>query len=203
LDAAKKTLFEVREKRPRPHLDDKIITSWNGLMISAFARGYQVLQDAKYLQAATNAAEFIHKNLYKDGVLIRNYRHGPSNILGFADDYSFLISGLLGKWHHNSTFCSLISSLDLYEASGDMKWLQWAVQLQEKQNELFWDSTNGGYFAAREGDQNLLLRLKGNHNALDCCFIIFFSLYLLTLFSSQRTMMAQNLAITQFLPSIY
>eukprot|EP01114_Cavostelium_apophysatum_P015917 TRINITY_DN4437_c0_g1_i1.p1 TRINITY_DN4437_c0_g1~~TRINITY_DN4437_c0_g1_i1.p1 ORF type:complete len:787 (-),score=198.63 TRINITY_DN4437_c0_g1_i1:34-2394(-) len=152
LAAARKKLYEVREKRPRPHLDDKIITSWNGLMISAFARGYQVLRDERYLKAFARALDFIKKELYgKDGQLIRNYREGPSKVKGFGDDYAFLIAGLL----------------DAYEASFNLDYLRWAVDLQEKQNELFWDAKNGGYFGVPEGDKNLVLRLREEYDGAE------------------------------------
>src|SRR5207237_1037797 len=108
------TLLPLREKRPRPHLDDKIITAWNGLMISAFARAAQVLDDAGYGEAATRAATFVRAQLFdaKRKVLLRNYREGPGKVEGFADDYAFVIQGLL----------------DLYEASFDASWLRFAIE---------------------------------------------------------------------------
>nr|MBA3543779.1 thioredoxin domain-containing protein [Chthoniobacterales bacterium] len=146
------TLLELRDKRPRPHLDDKIITAWNGLMITAFARGAQVLGDATYLESATRAAEFVRTKLYdeKTHTLTRSYRGGPSAVGGFAEDYAFFIQGLL----------------DLYEASFDVKWLQLAEQLQEAQDRLFWDERNGGYFTSTGDDPSILIRLKeDNDNA--------------------------------------
>ena len=148
----RETLLELRAKRSRPHLDDKIITAWNGLMISALARAAQVLDDASYLNAATRAAEFVRDNLYDRSrhTLLRSYRGGPSNIPGFADDYAFFIQGLL----------------DLYEASFDVKWLQLAEQLQATQDELFWDEKKGGYFTSTGRDPSILLRMKeDNDNA--------------------------------------
>src|SRR5205814_925576 len=123
-------LFAIRVKRPRPHLDDKIIAAWNGLMISAYSRAAQVLDDPRYLEIATRAAKFLRTNLYeeKSKLLYRNYRGGRSNIEGFADDYAFVIQGLL----------------DLYEASLDVQWLKFAVELQETQDRLFFDGKNGG-----------------------------------------------------------
>jgi hypothetical protein len=146
------TLLELRTRRPRPHLDDKIITAWNGLMISAFARGAQVLGDANYLESATRAAEFVREKLYdpKTQTLRRSYRAGPSEIGGFAEDYAFYIQGLL----------------DLYEASFDVQWLRLAEQLQATQDRLFWDEKNGGYFTSTGDDPSILLRLKeDNDNA--------------------------------------
>ena len=149
----RETLLTLREKRPRPHLDDKIVTAWNGLMISAFARGAQVLDDANYLAAATHAAEFVRDNLYDKSqhTLLRSYRDGPSNIPGFADDYAFFIQGLL----------------DLYEASFDIKWLRLAEQLQATQDELFWDEKNGGYFTSTGKDPSILLRMKEDNDSAE------------------------------------
>src|SRR5438270_3035581 len=117
LAQSREKLFSIRAKRPRPHLDDKIIAAWNGLMISAYARGAQVLDEPRYLEIATRAGRFLRTNLYdeKSKLLYRNYRSGRSDIEGFADDYAFVIQGLL----------------DLYEASFDVEWLKFAVQLQE------------------------------------------------------------------------
>jgi uncharacterized protein len=146
------TLLERRAKRPRPHLDDKIITAWNGLMISAFARGAQVLGDSNYLESATRAAGFVRQKLYdpKTQTLRRSYRGGPSEINGFAEDYAFYIQGLV----------------DLYEASFDLQWLRLAEQLQATQDRLFWDEKNGGYFTSAGDDPSILLRLKeDNDNA--------------------------------------
>jgi uncharacterized protein YyaL (SSP411 family) len=150
---ARQKLFAVRAKRPRPHLDDKTITAWNGLMISAFARAYQVLDQPKYLAAAEKAAAFIKAELYdkKTGKLIRRYRAGEATIDGFADDYAFLIQGLL----------------DLYEASFDINDLAWAFDLQKKQNELFWDSTGKGFFSTTGNDPSVLLRMKEDYDGAE------------------------------------
>ncbi len=134
LAASCEKLFEIRAKRPRPHLDDKIITAWNGLMMTAFAKGYQVLGDEKYLAAADRSADFIRNNLYdqKTETLTRSWREdrapppsseGTADIGGFAEDYAYLIRGLI----------------DLYESSFDTARLAWATALQEKQDALFWD----------------------------------------------------------------
>lgn len=153
LATAREKLLAVRAGRPRPHLDDKIITAWNGLMISAFARAHQVLGDAEYLQAAERAALFIQKNLTAaDGTeLLRSFRNQAGTVPGFADDYAFLIQGLL----------------DLYEAGFDSQWLRWAVSLQEKMNELFWDDANGGYFGTSGRDASILLRLKEDYDGAE------------------------------------
>ncbi len=145
LERSKLALLNARSKRPRPHLDDKTITAWNGLMISAFARGGVILGEAKYTNAAVRAAEFIRTRLYdeKSKVLKRRFRDGQANVDGFSDDYAFYIQGLL----------------DLYEVTLDVKWLKLALELQGIQDSLFWDEA-GGYFASGALDQTLLLRIK-------------------------------------------
>src|SRR6266545_4875959 len=146
-------LFAICEKRPRPHLDDKIIAAWNGLMISAYARAAQVLDEPRYLEIATRAAKFLRANLYeeKSKLLYRNYRGGRSDIEGFADDYAFVIQGLL----------------DLYEASFDVDWLKFAVELQETQDRSFFDEKNGGYFSTSGKDQSVFLRMKDDNDGAE------------------------------------
>jgi len=151
-DACQK-LFAIRARRPRPYLDDKTITAWNGLMISAFARACQVLDDTQYLSAAVKSAQFIKTNLQdaKTGKLKRRYRDGEGSIDGYADDYAFLIQGLL----------------DLYETSFDTNDLSWAFNLQERQNDLFWDNEHAGYFTTSGHDPNILLRMKGDYDGAE------------------------------------
>ncbi len=146
-------LREVRACRPRPHLDDKVITAWNGLMISALAKGAQVLGVPGHLTAATRAVEFIARELHDavTGTLYRSWREGRSDIPGFAEDYAYLIQGLL----------------DLYEAGFDVRWLQWAEKLQTKMDELFWDTERGGYFNSRADDPSVILRLKEDYDGAE------------------------------------
>ncbi len=146
-------LFRIREKRPRPHLDDKIITAWNGLTISAFARGAQLTDDPTYLKSANRAAEFIRANLYDESskTLVRNYREGKGAVAGFAEDYAFVIQGLL----------------DLYEAGFEVRWLKFAVELQETQDRLFLDKKNGGYFSTTGDDKSVLLRMKEDNDGAE------------------------------------
>ncbi len=150
LAAARTKLFDIRAKRPRPHLDDKVITAWNGLMISAFARAAQVLDEPAYLHAAQRSAQFVKRELWKDGTLLRSYREGASAVKGFCDDYAFLIGALL----------------DLYEADFDVAWLQWALELQARQDALFGDP-QGGYFSVAEGDPTILLRMKEDYDGAE------------------------------------
>ncbi len=146
-------LFSIRNKRPRPHLDDKIIAAWNGLMISALARAAEVLDDASYLESAIRAAEFIRAKLYDErrGILFRSYRGGRGETEGFADDYAFLIQGLI----------------NLYQASFELRWLKFALESQDQMDALFWDDKAGGYFTVTGQDSSILLRLKEENDSAE------------------------------------
>jgi uncharacterized protein len=150
---ARAKLLAIRNRRPHPMRDDKALTAWNGLMISAFARGGAVLHEPRYAQAATRAAEFIQSHLYDQTAhrLTRRWRDGYAEVPAFLEDYAFSIRGLL----------------DLYEAGFDVHWLKLATELQKSQDELFWDAKAGGYFQAPAGNANVLIRLKDEEdNAL-------------------------------------
>jgi uncharacterized protein YyaL (SSP411 family) len=153
LNEDRAALLARRALRPRPHLDDKILTAWNGLMIGAYARAAQVLGDESYLQAAQRAAAFVRTHLYHEEAneLIRSYREGPSGIRGFASDYAFLISGLL----------------DLYATDFDLEWLRWARRLQDTLDLHFWDQHRGGYFSTSDRDPAILLRLKEDYDGAE------------------------------------
>jgi uncharacterized protein YyaL (SSP411 family) len=150
---SREKLLSIRNTRPRPHLDDKIIAAWNGLMISAYARAAQVLDEPRYLEAAARAAKFVRENLYdeKSKIIYRSYREGRSNIEGFADDYAFVIQGLI----------------DFYEASFDIESLKFALELQATQDRLFFDEKNGGYFSTSGNDKNVVLRMKDDNDSAE------------------------------------
>jgi uncharacterized protein YyaL (SSP411 family) len=151
LAASRAKLFELRAKRPRPHLDDKILTGWNGLMISACSKAGAALREPRYIDAATKATGFVRTNLANRDRLLRSWRGEPGSIDGFAEDYGFLIQGLL----------------DLYESTWDADWLKWALKLQERQNALFWDQTRGGYFSSAAGDPLVPIRLKEDYDGAE------------------------------------
>jgi uncharacterized protein YyaL (SSP411 family) len=155
LAGAKSKLLAVRSKRPRPHLDDKTLTAWSGLMISGFAQAGAALGEERYQAAAVRAASFIKTKLYdeKTHTLKRGYREGQGETNGFLEDYSFLIQGLL----------------DLYETTLDSQWLAWALDLQARQDALFWDDKAGGYFSSGSGDANLLVRMKDDSDGAEPC----------------------------------
>ncbi len=145
LKEARRRLSEIRNKRLRPHLDDKILTDWNGLMISSLAFGARVLKDERYKKAAQAAADFILKELKtKDGQLLHRYRDGEAAITGFIEDYAFFTHGLF----------------DLYEATYDPRYLEEASAFLDKMRELFWDSENGGFFFTPENGEALITRSK-------------------------------------------
>src|SRR2546427_317125 len=131
LDAARHKLFTARARRPRPPLDDKVLTAWNGLMISAFARAGEALDDAKYVNAAQTAAQFVQSKLYssKTGKLTRRYRAGEIAVEGFLDDYAFFKEAFYGYFASAvegflDDYAFFIQGLlDLYEASFDVRWL--------------------------------------------------------------------------------
>ncbi len=157
LGRIRQALFDVRERRPRPHRDDKVLTAWNGLMIAAFARASRTLPgrpaSARYKAAAQRAADFIQKTLWVEAEsrLMRRYRAGEAAIDGYAEDYACLIFGLL----------------ELFQADGDARWLDWAVTLQARQDALFWDHEQGGWFSTTGNDPSVLLRLKEDYDGAE------------------------------------
>ncbi len=142
---AKKKLFEARNKRERPSRDDKILTDWNGLMIAALAKGFHTFGEKKYLKAAEKAADFILRTLYNPKKrLLHRYRDGNADIPGNADDYAFLIHGLL----------------ELYEAGFELRYLKAALSLNLELLEHFWDPVHGGLFFTADDSESLIFRKK-------------------------------------------
>jgi uncharacterized protein YyaL (SSP411 family) len=150
---AGRTLLRARGERVRPQLDDKILTSWNGLMMSAFALGGAVLNDSRYAEAARRAAEFLSTRMYsvESGYLLRRYRQGEAAIPGFLDDYAMAAQGLL----------------DLYEAQFDLRHLQLAIRLTGKQRELFEDRQHGGFFSTDARDSSLVMMVKEDYDGAE------------------------------------
>jgi uncharacterized protein YyaL (SSP411 family) len=153
LEEASAKLLAERVKRVRPHLDDKVLTSWNGLMISAFAKGGAILAEPRYTAAAARAAGFILDRMVdaKTGVLLRRYRQQEAAISGFLDDYAFFTQGLL----------------DLYETQFDLRHLDAALKLTEKQTALFLDTNNGAFFSSTAGDAALVMRMKEDYDGAE------------------------------------
>ncbi len=177
LAAARPHLYGRRASRPRPSLDDKIITAWNGLMIAAFARGARVLagfpvlagsaagpaapadsrpqgrEAAAHLASAQRAATFLRERMWdpQRQVLRRRFRAGSAAIDGYAEDYASVIFGLV----------------ELFQADGDPGWLSWAVELQARQDALFWDAADGGWFNTTGEDRSVLLRTKEEYDGAE------------------------------------
>jgi uncharacterized protein YyaL (SSP411 family) len=164
---ARVTLFDVRERRPRPERDDKVLTAWNGLMIAASARAARVLDGGealeqtlpggdpgrRHLASAERAARFIRTSLWDAGrrVLLRRYRRGHAAIDGFAEDYANLILGLL----------------ELFQAGGDAAWLRWAIELQDRQEHLFADPDGGGWFSTTGADRSVIVRARDEYDGAE------------------------------------
>jgi len=141
----RKKLFEVREKRIHPHKDDKVLTDWNGLMISAFAKAAGVFDDDTYQNAAETSMNFILTKLRNsDGKLIHRYRDGEAGLPAHLDDYSFVIQALL----------------DLFELTFKPQYLKIAIELQEVLFNHFMDKYNGGFFFTSDDSEELITRQK-------------------------------------------
>lgn len=153
LTESRQKLFLAREERVNPHLDDKILVSWNGYMISALAKAYQIYGEETYLTAAENAANFIIDNMYdqKTKNLLRRYRDGEAGIEGNLSDYALLTAALI----------------DLYEASFNIKWLELASELNDRTIDLFYDSKDGAFFDTPEGSQNLIVRMRDDYDGAE------------------------------------
>jgi uncharacterized protein len=153
LEASRQRLFEARAARPRPQCDDKVLTSWNGLMVSALVKASRVVGEPSYEDAACRGAEFVFARLYdpSSGMLWRRFRDDESRFDGFLDDYAFFTRGLI----------------DLYESTGEFRWLRNAVSLTEKQIDLFWDGEHGGFFETSGGDPSVLVRIKDHHDGAE------------------------------------
>ena len=153
LDQACRTLLEARAQRVRPHLDDKVLTDWNGLMISAFAKAAVILDEPRYEQAARRAIQLIRTRLYdpRGGQLLRRFRDGDVAIPAFLDDYAFLVQALL----------------DSYEAFFHFEDLEWALALTDRMRELFEDREHGAFFSTPAGDPHLPLRMKDDHDGAE------------------------------------
>jgi len=145
LRTSKEILFQARRKRSRPFTDKKIITGWNGLMITAFAAGYMVLHGKNYLDVAIRAGEFLWNNMWKEsGGLLRIYSNGESKINGYLEDYAYFLEALIS----------------LYEASFDLVWIERANQLADKMICEFYDEKDGGFFMSGLSSEVLIARLK-------------------------------------------
>ncbi|MDQ3193895.1 MAG: thioredoxin domain-containing protein, partial [Bacteroidota bacterium] len=144
IDDSRTKLLKERVKRPKPHLDDKILTSWNGLMLSALASVYRVTLNEQYFSAAKHTVDFIKKNLFRNNNLLHRYRDGEARYDGTLEDYAYLIAGLI----------------DLYEATFEFEYLEFAYELNEITLDKFYDNEIGGFFDVAGDVKDVVLKTK-------------------------------------------
>jgi len=144
IENSKKVLFNQRTKRIYPAKDTKILTSWNGLMLSAFSKGYQVLGDKKYLEIAEKTVKFIFDKMYKDELLLRSYKDEQAKFNAYLEDYAFFTNALI----------------DLYQVSLKSEFLEKALLLNNKTIEQFWDNQNGAFFFTGKSHEELIVKTK-------------------------------------------
>ncbi len=141
---AKQKLFTVREGRVKPGRDDKVLTSWNGLMLSAFAEAYKVLGNPRYLEIARQTTDFLFTQLYREGRLLRSFKDGQAKFNAYLDDYAFFAAALI----------------DLYEATFERSYLERAVEFTDTLLSRFWDEREGGFFFTSSDHETLIARSK-------------------------------------------
>ena len=144
LAGARARLFEEREKRVKPFRDEKVIVSWNGLMLSGVAAAYAITGEARVREAGARTVDFIFTKMFDNGLLLHTYKDGQAKLLGYLDDYAFLIAGLL----------------DLFEATHEGELLERATALARTMVEEFWDEDNGGFFYTGKSHEQLISRTK-------------------------------------------
>ena len=149
IENAKAVMYPEREKRPKPMTDTKVLTAWNGLMISGFARAHQAFGNDEYLAMARNAARFIKSEMTADGKLLRRWREGEAAHAGVVDDYAYMIAAYL----------------DLYESDFDAAWLEEALRLTRVAIDLFYDAEEGGFFYTARDGEALITRSKNGFDA--------------------------------------
>jgi len=153
VEESRPLLYDARSSRPKPLRDDKVLTSWNGLMISAFAQASLLLGEDSYLEVARGAADFILAELRVDGRLRRSYKDGRASYNAYLDDYAFMIGALI----------------DLFEASGESHYLREAIALDEVLKEQYEDTASGGFFMTSDDHEKLLVREKPSQDGAEPC----------------------------------
>lgn len=144
LRRGRRELFEARERRIKPGRDEKVLTAWNGLMLASFAEASAILERDDYREIATGNAQFVLDNLRAGGLLLRTYKDGQAKLNGYLEDYAFIADGLL----------------TLYEATGELRWLEEAQGITDRMIEEFWDETEGGFFYTGKSHEELIVRSK-------------------------------------------
>lgn len=151
IEKSKELLYKRRLSRPQPLRDEKILTAWNGLMISAFARAGLAFLEPSYVERASKAADFILKNLKKDQKLYRSFKENKVAHIAFLEDYAFFIAALL----------------DLYEASSDLRWLKEAIELDRVLKHDYEDEKEGGFFMAGQHNEKLIAKEKPHYDGAE------------------------------------
>ncbi|WP_322795994.1 thioredoxin domain-containing protein [Tepidiforma sp.] len=149
VESIQQRLFEARQARVRPGLDDKVLTSWNGLALAAFAEAARVLDEPAYRQAAIELATFLRENLWRQGVLYHTWKAGQARVPGMLEDYTYTGLGLV----------------ELYRLTGDLAWLEWARELWLAVLERFRDREAGGFFDTAADAEQLIVRQKSFFDA--------------------------------------
>ncbi|MCA1623897.1 MAG: thioredoxin domain-containing protein [Acidobacteria bacterium] len=144
LERSREKLFAEREKRVKPFRDEKVLTAWNGLMLATFAEAAAILESSEYLEIAKRNADFILENLQKDGYLLRTYKDGKAKLNAYLEDYANFADGLI----------------ELYQVSGEVKYLKEAKRLADVIIAEFWDADSGGFFFTAGNHEELLIRSK-------------------------------------------
>jgi len=141
-------LLEVRNKREQPGKDDKVITSWNGLMVSAFLSGYRITDNSKYLDVAKKSIDFFESNFEKNHILHRTFKNGKPKLNGYLDDYAYMAN----------------ASIDMFENTSDTKYLLFATNLANHVITHFWDESSSGFFFTSDNHEKLIMRPKNNYD---------------------------------------
>jgi uncharacterized protein YyaL (SSP411 family) len=144
IESGREKLFAVREERIKPGRDEKVLTAWNGLMLASFAEAAAILERQDYLVIGEKNASFVLDELRRDGLLLRTYKDGQAKLNAYLEDYAFYADGLIA----------------LYQASGNLRWLEEAVALTDKMVEEFWDEEDGGFFYTGKSHEELIVRTK-------------------------------------------
>jgi len=141
-------LLEIRNKREQPGKDDKIITSWNGLMVSAFLSGYRITDNSKYLDAAKQSIDFFESNFEKNHILHRTFKNAEPKLNGYLDDYAYMAN----------------ASVDMFENTSQPKYLSFATNLANYLMAHFWDDSTNGFFFTSDDHEKLIMRPKNNYD---------------------------------------
>jgi len=141
-------LLEIRNKREQPGKDDKIITSWNGLMVSAFLSGYKITDNSKYLDAAKQSIDFFESNFEKNHILHRTFKNAEPKLNGYLDDYAYMAN----------------ASVDMFENTSQPKYLSFATNLANYLITHFWDNSTNGFFFTSDDHEKLIMRPKNNYD---------------------------------------